>query len=546
MYRLVAPPPDFDVSLTGWAPEIRDLDCLVLSLRQAVLDGDWDRATLVSSDIAGSISYAMAWGMAANQAIARAYSQLLLAFSVVIVLTSFAIWVSHGMMLRLRKRGEEDSAFSRAVLMAQEEERGRISMELHDTVVQDMRRLSRDMDKIVGIDERAEREELYAEASVLQTAIADSLRDICNNLVPLDFGPRELPDALRRLCLDFAERTGVDCRMETANGACLDFRDRESSLHIFRMVQEALTNVEKHAEATKATVELRREAGGNIVIIVVDNGKGLKPVTQKGPSSDGTRLGIRGMRVRAMLLGGSITVNGRPEGSRGTRIVIRVPPINTLPNTCDTETGPTPSVVDALLIDDHPSTNKGVAYTLRETGRFPVLGQAKSLDGARRFIEKADRLPALIVLDIQLGRENGLDFLPFLKTFCLEKQVPMPPVLVQSTFDDPFRVETALGLGALGYVPKNADEAEMLKAVDTVLRGEPYVPREHLDRLNRVSGKYLRLTKREIELIDLVKQNKTNDQIAEAMGVSKRSVETYISRIYVKTGAQNRLELMGL
>jgi len=122
----------------------------------------------------------------------------------------------------------------------------------------------------------------------------------------------------------------------------------------------------------------------------------------------------------------------------------------------------------------------------------------------------------------------------------------MPPVLIQSAFDDPFRIQTALGLGALGYVPKGMEEGELLKAVDTVLRGEVYVSKEHITRLNGVSSKYMRLTKRELELINLVKQNKTNGQIAEAMGVSKRSVETYISHIYVKTGVQNRLELMGL
>jgi len=326
-YGIVSPPPDFDFTLAGRPPEVRKLADLVLSLRHAVLDRDWDRVALVSSDISGSITYAMVWGRSANQVIVRMYSQLLLAFGALTVFAGLTVWFFHGMMARSQRREKEGSAFSRAVLIAQEEERGRISRDLHDTVVQDMRQLSKEMDKIVRVDERTEREELYVEASILQTAIAGNLRDICNNLVPMDFDPQGLPDALRRLCLNFAERTGIDCLMEIADGAPPGFPSKEKNLQIFRIVQEALTNVEKHAKATKAIVELRSELNGNIVISITDDGVGLKPKMRKdlmGSLSGGTHLGIRGMNERAMLLGGSITINNNQ--GKGTQVLVRTPP----------------------------------------------------------------------------------------------------------------------------------------------------------------------------------------------------------------------------
>jgi len=202
-----------------------------------------------------------------------------------------------------------------------------------------------------------------------------------------------------------------------------------------------------------------------------------------------------------------------------------------------------------LLIDDHPLINSGLASYLEETGRFSVMAQLNSLSEAIRFIEKAPAktgLPSLVILDILLGEENGLDFLPFLENFCRENNVSKPPVLVCSVLEDPFRIQTALKLGASGYVPKTGSKADLLCAIDTVLRGEIYITGEHNVKLNEASGTYTKFTKREFQVLDLIKQNKTNQQIAKTLSISIRTVENHISNIYFKTGKDNRLELMKL
>ncbi|MDR0401978.1 MAG: hypothetical protein LBH35_00145 [Treponema sp.] len=71
------------------------------------------------------------------------------------------------------------------------------------------------------------------------------VRDICNGLVPPDFRFLGLPDALRRLCYDFGDRTGIDCRIDVAEHFCLVPMSEEMQLQIFRIVQEARNNVEK-------------------------------------------------------------------------------------------------------------------------------------------------------------------------------------------------------------------------------------------------------------------------------------------------------------
>ena len=204
-----------------------------------------------------------------------------------------------------------------------------------------------------------------------------------------------------------------------------------------------------------------------------------------------------------------------------------------------------------LLIDDHPLINSGLASYLEETGRFSVSGQVNTLAEAVNFIKEAaasktGNFPSLVILDILLGEENGLDFIPFLNDFCRVKKLSKPPVLICSVLEDPFRIQTALKLGASGYIPKTGNKADLLCAIDTVLRGETYITDEHNIKINESYGVYTQLTKRELQVLNFIKQNKTNQQIAKVMGINIRTVENHISNIYFKTGKDNRLELMKL
>jgi len=201
--------------------------------------------------------------------------------------------------------------------------------------------------------------------------------------------------------------------------------------------------------------------------------------------------------------------------------------------------------MNVLLIDDHPLINRGLASFLEETRRFTVYGQVNSLTEARNFTE-ANEVPSLIILDIMLGEENGLDFLPFLVNLCKKKKVPKPPVLICSVLEDPFRIQTALKLGADGYVLKTENMTDLLRAIDTILRGEKYIADVHNIKYSEVQDKYSYFTKREIEILDLIKQNKTNQQIAKITCLSIRTVENHVSNIYIKTGKKNRLELIKL
>ena len=202
--------------------------------------------------------------------------------------------------------------------------------------------------------------------------------------------------------------------------------------------------------------------------------------------------------------------------------------------------------MEVLLIDDHPMLNAGIVSILEKTGFFTVSGQAESLTEAMSFIKKSDTLPSLIILDLLLGEENGLNFLPILEKHCVNKKIPKPPVLVCSALADSFKIQTALKLGAAGFLSKTSGQAELLKAINTILKGEVYISSELNIKLNENSNIFAMFTKREIEVINLIKQQKTNKQIGDALSISQRTVENHISNIYFKTGLSSHEELQKL
>jgi len=202
--------------------------------------------------------------------------------------------------------------------------------------------------------------------------------------------------------------------------------------------------------------------------------------------------------------------------------------------------------MNVLLIDDHPMVNSGLSFILEETGKFKICGQVNSLSAAKKYIKEAAALPSLIILDILLGNENGLDFLPFLNEFCKKNKTFMPPVLVCSVLEEPFRIQSALNMGASGYISKTEDNKELLNAINTILNGEIYISKEYITKVLSSLGVYTKFTKRELEIINMIKKNKTNKQISAEMGISIRTVENHISNLYFKTGASNREDLFKL
>ena len=197
-----------------------------------------------------------------------------------------------------------------------------------------------------------------------------------------------------------------------------------------------------------------------------------------------------------------------------------------------------------VLVDDHPLATNGIGAWLNGTGRFTVCGTAKNLAEAKALMEKPGKLPEIIILDISLGNEDGLDFIPTLNEICAERNVPMPGILVCSMYEDHFLIQRAIDSGARAYVSKSAESGEILTAIDALLDGGSYInPRYNIEKPKH---SWSLLTRRENEIVACIKQNLNNKQIAKRLNIAVRTVENHISHIYYKTGVSSRDELLEL
>jgi signal transduction histidine kinase len=203
----------------------------------------------------------------------------------------------------------------RRVIDAQELERRRLARELHDETGQALTSILLGLKSIrtAGSAEEAER----AEAS-LRELVVQALQDVRSLAVELrpaaldDFG---LVPALERLATTFAERSGIDAGVEASLGDERLPAGIETSL--YRLVQEALTNVVKHAAATRVNIVLTRRDGG-VSAVIEDDGLGFSPEEVRNDA-----LGLVGMRERIALLDGTLSVESTP--GKGTELVAYLP-----------------------------------------------------------------------------------------------------------------------------------------------------------------------------------------------------------------------------
>lgn len=223
-----------------------------------------------------------------------------------------------------RRQAEEMTARvkiqNRLITAAQEEERLRIARDLHDETVQSLVLLCQRLDGLAASPDLpdlalASVAEIRADAD---TAL-DRVRLFSRDLRPAALDDLGLVPALERLVDDFAERCGVDAELKVTG------RQRrlapETELALFRIVQEALRNVEKHAEASCVTTTVTFDSE-RAHLSVRDNGKGFDASPSTGDLVSAGKLGLTGMHERAQLVGAELDVRSQPGAGTSVTVVL--------------------------------------------------------------------------------------------------------------------------------------------------------------------------------------------------------------------------------
>jgi PAS domain S-box-containing protein len=220
----------------------------------------------------------------------------------------------------LHAQQRELRRLSAQVLEAREEEKTLIARELHDELGQLLTALKMDLAWLrarlprhdLDAAQRAEQMERVLDQTV------GSARRISADLRPLMLDDLGLAEAANWLAGEFSGRSGVHCEIRMPAEGALDGLEKSVATAIYRGLQESLTNIARHAGASKAWVSVGTE-NGEVYFEVEDDGRGIEPVDLAKTRS----LGLKGMRERVHYLGGSIEIGRAPRG--GTRVRVRVP-----------------------------------------------------------------------------------------------------------------------------------------------------------------------------------------------------------------------------
>jgi signal transduction histidine kinase len=214
---------------------------------------------------------------------------------------------------------EELRALAARLEQVREEERTRIARELHDELGQALTGLKLDlawMERRLNRQSQAEVNERCRSLLGRLDEVMISVRRIVTELRPSVLDQLGLPDAVEWQAQEFAARTGIELELHI-DCDCHSPPDAVAST-VFRMLQEALTNVARHAHATHVRVALRME-GDVLSLDVSDDGRGITPDELRGSQS----LGLVGLRERAIAAGGTVTISG--DASTGTTMALTLP-----------------------------------------------------------------------------------------------------------------------------------------------------------------------------------------------------------------------------
>lgn len=188
--------------------------------------------------------------------------------------------------------------------------------------------------------------------------------------------------------------------------------------------------------------------------------------------------------------------------------------------------------VRVFIVDDHYMVIEGIRYLLQSEKNIEWEGHAMNAESCLAFLRQQQ--PDVILMDINLPDKNGIDL-------CAEVKKLYPSVFIigLSTFNQQSFIQRMMDNGASGYVLKNATQEELLEGIETVVKGKLYLSGEAALSLHNNSTEIPVLTRREKEVLELIADGLTNNEIAGKLFISVTTVDTHRRNLLAKFEARN-------
>ena len=203
--------------------------------------------------------------------------------------------------------------------------------------------------------------------------------------------------------------------------------------------------------------------------------------------------------------------------------------------------------MEILIADDHQMYRKGLHDLIQEN--HPEVSIVEAQDGQEVLTMVRRHQPDIILLDLEMPNLDGLDTIAFVRD-----KFPQIKIIVITMHEDQRFMDEAIEMGVHGYLLKGDDEGNLIQAIDAVRKGKAffgYHPTEALQqemvrnrRFRRNFRKFRQLSDRELQILQLICQEKTTRDIAEALSISARTVENHRNRLLEKCGTRNTAGLV--
>ena len=359
-----------------------------------------------------------------------------------------------------------------------EEERRRIAGDIHDQLGGDLTGISSHLSVVISNNSKLgliPNKNLESALNIVSSAM-DTVRMTINELrLPMldNFG---IWAALRWYSGEVQNRSELSCEFVIDQLSELTEIAPELTTAIFRIVQEATTNVIRHANASMVTIQARVR-DGELVVEVLDDGIGM----DGNQSSKLNSMGLAGMRERARYLGGRLEITSTP--GEGTRVALLIPLSGGGVLTQNSYSSNSYSYAEqsqiigqdkdegrllmsvkrirVLMVDDHTIVRNGIRMMLETIPDIEIAGEAASVAETLLLVQQQSF--DVVLLDIELPDGSGLDLLKI-----LHENHPEIAVLMLSTYAEDIYKETSLRYGAAGYLTKGSSLETLVSAIHTV------------------------------------------------------------------------------
>ena len=188
--------------------------------------------------------------------------------------------------------------------------------------------------------------------------------------------------------------------------------------------------------------------------------------------------------------------------------------------------------IKLFIVDDHYMIIEGIISLMQNENEVETIGYAQNAESCMAFLTRMQ--PDVIFLDINLPDKNGIDVCKELKTM-----YPAIKIIALSTFNQNSYINNMLENGADGYLLKNASKEEMLTAIQTVMQHKKYLSKEVSDNIKENKQDKPILTRREKEILKLISDGLTSNEIGKKLFISTTTVDTHRKHLLAKLKVNN-------